>query len=291
MGRPRRTAGFVVGAIAVAAVLGVGWRFGTAPAPAPAAVPSATAMKPVQASSVAHRARWLGNAVAARPGPPDVREPLAAQVQRLAASANPADSYEAYWLIADCMALQADGDVPREPGSAPTDPEQLRREQEFCGGLTQRMRMARIDYLHKAADAGVPCADMQQLAAGPFGDPTALQTRPDDPLVKAWTTQAQGLALRHADGGDYCTLNLLTMDYFRPVPRVPLDDAQVLAYGLALRDFHQAMGHPPALSVLVDAMNLPAHAEKLTPGQVAEATAKAQRIAALMVRHAQQTQP
>lgn len=294
MGRQRRAAGIIVGAIAVAAVLGAWRHFGAVPAAASSAassaVSSAAAVQSGPAAAAAHQASWLGNAGAARP-PPDMREPLAAQVQRLAAGASPGDGYQAYWLIADCMALQADGDIPSEPGSADTDPARLRQEQQFCGGLTQRMRMARIDYLHKAAEAGVPCADMQQLREGPFGDPSALQTRPDDPLVKEWQTQAQGLALRHADGGDYCTLNMLTMDYFRPDPRVPLDDAHVLTYGLAMRSFHQAMHHPPAVLVLVDAMNLQAHTDKLTPAQVAEASAKAQQIAALMLQHAGAARP
>ena len=61
----------------------------------------------------------------------------------------------------------------------------------LCGPMTERERQARLDYLAIALEAGVRGAAEAFLEAGPFGDPSALQTRPDDPLVKEWKATAR----------------------------------------------------------------------------------------------------
>lgn len=50
--------------------------------------------------------------------------------------------------------------------------------------MTERMRLSRFDYLAVAVKAGISGALIQMATEGPFGDSTALSTRPDDPLVQ-----------------------------------------------------------------------------------------------------------
>jgi hypothetical protein len=137
---------------------------------------------------------------------------LAEQVDALIATRDPQKAWQAYRLLADCTSFNRDGDRlifeeegphPKNDGALPgframTEPEK-RRDAVLCAGMTERMRQSRIDYLTSAARAGIPGAAIAQVSEGPFGDRSALKTRPDDPLVQAWKTQVQEQLARIAE--------------------------------------------------------------------------------------------
>lgn len=137
---------------------------------------------------------------------------LAEQVDALVATRDPQKAYDAYRLLADCISFNRDGDRlmfeeegphPRNDGALPgframTDAEK-RRDAVLCAAMTERMRQSRIDYLTTASRAGIPGAAIAQVSEGPFGDRSALKTRPGDPLVQAWKVQVQDQLARIAE--------------------------------------------------------------------------------------------
>jgi len=60
------------------------------------------------------------------------------------------------------------------------------RNSKLCAGMSERTRVSRFDYLASAAKAGTSGAVIQMAKEGPFGDRSALATRPGDPLVQEW---------------------------------------------------------------------------------------------------------
>jgi FixJ family two-component response regulator len=139
---------------------------------------------------------------------------LAEQVGELMATHDPANAYRAYRLVSDCADFNRDHDRLTydeaeiknwKPGSLPgyrgmTDAEK-QHDTKFCGEMTERERQSRLDYLGIAAKAGVPGAAVAFANEGPFGDRTALKTRPDDPLVQEWKTTASAQLTHAAETG------------------------------------------------------------------------------------------
>ncbi len=75
-----------------------------------------------------------------------------------------------------------------------------------CAGLTPELAESRMDYLDRALKGGADGAAAAFLAAGPGGDPEALRTRPNDPLVAAWKKQAVDYLAEAALRGDFTSL-------------------------------------------------------------------------------------
>jgi hypothetical protein len=166
-------------------------------------------------------------------------EDLAQQVQRLSASREPRDAYQAYRLLRACMDTQhqplqvaaigavADG---RSGLAGVADPV------AFCGAMTERMRTDRIALLERAARAGVDGAMVALVEEGPYGDASALATRPDDPLVTEWKARIGQMLGEQAGQGDWASLYLLFTGFAFGNPAIAVDRQSALAYGLALRD-------------------------------------------------------
>jgi hypothetical protein len=163
-------------------------------------------------------------------------EDLAQQIQRLSASREPRDAYQAYRLLRACMDTQhqplqvaaiADG---RSALAGVADPV------AFCGAMTERMRTDRIALLERAARAGVDGAMVALVEEGPFGDASALATRPDDPLVTEWKARIGQMLGEQAGQGDWASLYLLFTGFAFGNPAIAVDRQSALAYGLALRD-------------------------------------------------------
>lgn len=172
-----------------------------APQPPPSSLPAqAAARPPVRSQSL--------------PALPD-EPPLNVQVDRLLATHDPADAYRAYGLVADCATFNLNHDriiFDQEelkhwkrdslPGFRAMTEDEKQHDARLCSGLTERQRQSRLDYLATAAKAGVRGAAINFATEGPFGDPSALQTRPGDPLVQAWKATAVEQLTRAADSGD-----------------------------------------------------------------------------------------
>lgn len=221
---------------------------------------------------------------------------FAAQVERLLASGDPAQAFAAYRLISDCAEFNDRHDRlvfdPREAARAPHDTimagyrrmtdEEKRHDAVFCAGLTERQRQSRIDALALAAKAGVPGAAVAFATAGPFGDPSALESRPGDPLVQAWRAQATAQLQQAADSGDAGALF-----YLAPALQsgsAVIDRNPQLAYryetalGLVYADKYGA-DNPFARAFTQDVPQMLEH--DLDPAVRAEELARARRIAAL----------
>lgn len=123
--------------------------------------------------------------------PPSAIDPP--PLDRLAASADPADAWRAFRLIERCRSA---------PAAA------------ACRGVTPLHQLARLQLLDRAARAGVPGATTAWVEQGPFGDRSALDQRPDDPLVLDWVEQAIArvkAAARRDDIGAIAQLGLLSL--------------------------------------------------------------------------------
>ena len=229
---------------------------------------------------------------------PDTDLPLSAQVERLLATHDPAEAFHAYWLVVDCAAFNADHDRllfdkdelkrwkgDALPGVRLMSEREKRREARLCRGMTERERQARLDYLAIALEAGVPGAATAFANAGPFGDPSALRTRPDDPLVKEWKATARAALARAADSGTdigalhvWASYNQVGSDITQKNPAVAYP--YMLAIGLIQEDL---LGADDLLAKVYaqDSELMTALAADLSPEQRAAGLAAARRIAGL----------
>jgi hypothetical protein len=252
------------------------WR-PVAPPPEPAAVPA-------PAPSTAGTRGDAGPAWLSGPGelaplpaaaPP---EPLARRIERLAASGDPRDAFQAWWLLHACVVFERTGRLLQSEG---TEREVLADPAHACATLNERMKMARIDYLERAARAGVEGALAELVEEGPFGDPTALTTRPDDPLVKEWKARVNGMLNDQAEQGVWSSLYELFTGFWFGHPAIAADRQSALAYGMALRDIMVKLdGVPEQQAIPFNGPFLDEIGAGLTSAEKARAQARADAIVA-----------
>jgi hypothetical protein len=165
--------------------------------------------------------------------------PLARQVDQLAATGKPADAFKAYHLVNNCLIFEKWGTIPLFP-PGPSHPDimtdaEKRDESALCVGMTERIKMSRLDHLKIAAKGGVEGADSAFLHEGPLGDPSALETRPDDPAVAAWKQQAIAFLTARAYAADYDSLMTLADGYMNGSPVIGKDTRLAFTYASAMR--------------------------------------------------------
>lgn len=252
------------------------WR-PVAPPPVPAAVP-APAPSAAGARGDAGPA-WLSGPGELAPLPAAAPpEPLARRIGRLAASSDPRDAFQAWWLLHACVVFERTG---RSPQSEGTEREVLADPAHACATLNERMKMARIDYLERAARAGVEGALAELVEEGPFGDPTALTTRPDDPLVKEWKARVNGMLNDQAEQGVWSSLYELFTGFWFGHPAIAADRQSALAYGMALRDIMVKLdGVPEPQAIPFNGPFLDEIGTGLTSAEKARAQARADAIVA-----------
>lgn len=152
-------------------------------------------------------------------------EALSSQVQELVATREPEKLYQAYLLLADCDEFNRDHDrlIYDEKirnkenilGYRQMTEQEKQHDSKRCGAMTERERQSRIDYLSIAAKAAVPGAAIDFLREGPFGDNSALTTRPNDPLVLEWKAVARVQLVSEAElGKDLAALDYLASEEF-----------------------------------------------------------------------------
>lgn len=176
----------------------------------------------------------------ARPG-----VPLATQIDLLIATGEPADAMRAYWLAQACLDFSEKGAALKSAPQAGAQPggltdEELRAQTELCAGMTERIKIARLDHLAIAARAGVSGADAAYLRAGPLGDRDALETRPDDRQVQAWRVEAEQLLTAHAEAGDVLSMMTLMQEY-KGGETLDADPALALRYTYAVSEIFDRM--------------------------------------------------
>jgi hypothetical protein len=183
------------------------------------------AVTPVNQASVAPLARPVHASFPGMVPRPPARQvsgdaALEVQIAQLVATHDPEDAYAAYWLIANCETFNREHDrmifdeeeVTQHRNMIPyrgMNDSEKQRDTKLCAGMSERTRVSRFDYLASAAKAGISGAVIQMAAEGPFGDRSALATRPDDPLVQEWKAKVLDQLAKEAEGGDLLTLNYL----------------------------------------------------------------------------------
>jgi len=236
----------------LALILGIGVIIWNAMAPAPA-VHSAGAppQRPVLAAFPAMVPR--------QSAPPTAEDaPLGVQVDQLIATHDPDDAYTAYWLIANCEIFNRDHDrmiydleeVTQKRNMIPyrgMNDSEKQHDTKLCAGMNERMRVSRFDYLAIAVKAGVSGAAIQMAAEGPFGDHSALKTRPDDPLVKEWKANVLEQLSKEADSGDLSTLNYLWVQTLTGDELIAKDPALAYRYAVAQGFIYGEINGPEAL--------------------------------------------
>jgi hypothetical protein len=221
--------------------------------------------------------------------------PLSVQVERLLATHKPRDAYDAYWLLADCAAFNANHDQlisdPDEPvqgkpisltGLRGLRDDEKRQKAKLCSGMNERQRQSRLEYLAIAARARVPVATLVFVREGPFGDPSALQTRPDDPLVKEWKSTANALLVAAAEDAEPTVLDYLRMQYASGSDVIDRNPVLAFRYGMALSMMYAEGFGKIDFMVKMTAQQAAQAAESadgFTPAQRAAELAAARRIA------------
>lgn len=206
----------------------------------------ATAAQPAARAAPVHPGHaWFGQVPAANAVVAGTQVvPVAQAVDALRASGNPEDAFAAYLLVSDCLFYQKEGWLPQvgQHGMEGLTAAEEQEQRQRCAGLTQRVAMSRLDDLDKAVAAGVTGAACAYYAEGPFGDPAALKTRPDDPLVREWKARAVAQMTRQAEQGEFGALNLLHVAYGNGDDVVEKNPALALRYALALRQITDEWG-------------------------------------------------
>jgi hypothetical protein len=122
-------------------------------------------------------------AVAARPH--HLGETLSQQVDRLSRSGNPVDAFAAYQLVTDCIwARDHEGWMARH--ILPGDRGLLPTTQQACGDIASDQVQSRLQWLERAALAGVHHAAAQMLKEGPDGLGTGVDDDIAAPQNAAW---------------------------------------------------------------------------------------------------------
>lgn len=171
-------------------------------------------------------------------------ESKAKEFDHLTKSSSPKDYFQAYMLAQACiwsresqrdaeMTPQAnrDADTQRQLDSGALE----LQSKTACGDLSDEQLAQRQSYLAKAAEAGVPMAALRLSAEGPFGDPSALITRPDDPAVLEWRKHVVELLKLATTKGDISAMESLSNMYFSGTGVVEgRDPAKALQYQTAM---------------------------------------------------------
>jgi hypothetical protein len=261
-----------LGLVAIAGLLGLSFLLSrkTEQVPAPDG--------PGAAATAAPAAAWFAVARQATASVAHPVVPLARQVDQLIATGKPADAFEAYILVNNCLAFAKWGTIPffgQPPNYRDMTDEEKSDEVALCAGMTERIKMSRLDHLAIAAKAGVDGADSAFLHEGPFGDPSALETRPGDPAVQAWKQQALAFLTAKANDADVGSLMTLTGEYINGSPAIEKDARLAFTYALAMRLVDGQL-HIPAV---YDDASLADMKRGLTQEEIGAAEQDAARIA------------
>lgn len=216
---------------------------------------------------------------------PDPRYTLAQQVDRLAATGRPADAFDAYWLVQTCIDFQRSGDLEVADGDfmRPANGVEKSAEKLLCADMTERIKTTRLEHLRVAAKACIDGADLRFLHTGPFGDPSALESRPDDPLVLAWKTEALGYLEAQAQQGRIASMMTLLGEYNEDSDLLKQHQAAALRFATAVHDYHATLLGDAAKTIpnpLTDEF-MRKMSQGLSPDQVKLATAEGRLLLAL----------
>jgi hypothetical protein len=285
-GMASRRTQWLLGALAAAGIVAGGIALkhrGAAPNEASTPAPAA-AIQPPRPAAAAQAVQPATGAPAV--SVPAGDEPIAVQLERLAATGAPNDAFAAYLLVMNCAAFNHQHNDPvfdeKMRAFRQAHPQQGEHDARVCAGMTERQWQARLDYLAFAAGRGVPLAVWSFAHEGPFGDPSALKTRPDDPLVRDWKARATAQLTQSAEAGEPLTLMMWGLEKMSGSDLAPRDPVRGYTYLLATSLIGADRYGPSERTAQLygaDSPLMTIFAANLTPEQRAAATAAARRIA------------
>jgi hypothetical protein len=228
----------------VLAVAGTGVLIGNSKDDATATPAASPSLQVVAPTPAAHAP--VPHTPPAVPGMP-LEASLSEQVDRLLATHDPENALAAYLLLSHCdefnrlhdrlMSVEAvtNGHANKDKVfdyRGMTESEK-QHDKMLCSPMTERMRQSRIDYLAVAAKAGVAGGSRLFAQEGPFGDRSALTSRPDDLLVQEWKKTARAQLMRDAETGDSQALEYLWIQNITGNVLYEISPALVFRYGVA----------------------------------------------------------
>lgn len=220
---------------------------------------------------------------------------LSEEFAKLVDTGSPIDAFHAYDIATRCAESQADEKAAemQAPGERSAETNAALKDGTFrattvanCGDLTSAQVADRVKYLTQAANAGVPMAALRLVEQGPWGDQTALTTRPDDPAVLEWRRQMVGLIELAAGKGDYAAMDSLSTMYRTGSGILgERDPGKALMYATAKWEaYQQATGRTSAFAK----QEVSQLAAGLTPQEAAAATTAGHQFAIAAITGARQ---
>lgn len=214
------------------------------------------------------------------------RPSLGDEFNRLVGTGDPTDAFRAYDLATRCAESRADEKAAelQAPGERSAETIAALKDGSFrvetaanCENLTSTQIDDRVKYLRQAAEAGVSMAAIRLVEYGPWGDPTALATRPNDPAVLEWRHEMVGLIELAAGKGDYAAMDSLSTMYRTGSGLLgERDPGKALMYATAKWEaYRQATGRTSAFA----AQEVSQLASALTPQAASAATAAGREFA------------
>lgn len=222
---------------------------------------------------------------------------LSEQVDRLLATHEPEKAMAAYRLLANCdefnrlhdRVMMATENVANAHSNRDGLPDyrgmtesEKQHDKVLCAPMTERMRQSRIDYLAIAAAAGVAGASVSFAQEGPFGDRSALTSRPDDLLVREWKEKARAQLTRDAEAADPSALYFLWFQNMNGTVLYEMPAALAFRYGVAMGKIYEDIHGANDASNWFFGEKSPmmqAMVKEMSPEQRAAEGAEAQRIA------------
>jgi TPR repeat protein len=245
-----RLAPIGVAAAAVAVIVGALVYNGSAEAPTAPARPSTNPPAVVGQQQAPAKIPATPMPIVAA-SPPAVERP-GDLFARFAAQKTPAGAMEAYRVAQQCEQARFLAGASRATADR-AQQNTLRSSTDVaaCYGMEAVTERQRLELLDQAVAAGVRGASALYLAEGPFGDPSALETRPDDPAVAEWKQRVLRYLQRDANRGDESAILALAGVYEDGTLVGGVDRGKALVYLTARQEMLRAKGKvsPAAIAV------------------------------------------
>lgn len=184
----------------------------------------------------------------------------------LANSDDPADNFKAYVLLTECAMskdekqrtlMTRSGDLDNRQKSLIQSGEMDFAIVTSCGDLNISDFAMRLPLLERAAEAGIEMAAIRLTTEGPWGDPSALTARGNDPLVIEWRARMESLIRKAADKGDLMAIFSLSEQYSTGIGvAAKIDNELALTYATAFHSIYETTHGKPAEGKLVTIKHL-----------------------------------
>lgn len=199
----------------------------------------------------------------------------------LAISGDPADNFKAYVILNECTMSRDEKQRTLMTRPADLDNRQKSLIQSAgidsaiatsCGDLDIADFARRLPLLEKAAEAGIEMAAIRLTTEGPWGDPSALTSRGNDPLVIEWRARMESLIRRAAEKGDLMAIFSLSEQYSTGIGvAAKIDNELALTYATAFHTIYEAKHGRPAEGKFITIKHLRQRLETETANRAQDA--------------------